>query len=120
VCLYGVSNLFTLAVDTHKFEAHYLDRLVGELPEEAQKYRDWSPVFHADKIRDPLAVFQGSEDRVVPPAQAEQIVDALRQSGVPHLYKVYAGEGHGWRKAETIVSYYTDLEQFLKQHVLYA
>jgi dipeptidyl aminopeptidase/acylaminoacyl peptidase len=120
VCLYGVSNLFTLAADTHKFEARYLDRLVGPLPEAGPKYREWSPVFHADSICDPLAVFQGSDDRVVPPAQSEEIVDALRRGGVPHLYKVYAGEGHGWRKAETIASYYTELEKFLNQHVLFA
>jgi Dipeptidyl aminopeptidases/acylaminoacyl-peptidases len=70
VCLFGVSNLFTLAAETHKFEARYLDSMVGPLPEAAQKYRDWSPIFHVDQIRDPLAVFQGDEDTVVPPEQS--------------------------------------------------
>jgi dipeptidyl aminopeptidase/acylaminoacyl peptidase len=118
VCLYGVANLFTLSDGTHKFEERYLDRLVGVLPAAAAHYREFSPVYHADCIRDPLAVFQGEDDRVVPPAQSEEIVEALQRSGVPHVYRLFPGEGHGWRRAETIVSYYTELEQFLKQHVL--
>lgn len=120
ICLYGVSNLFTLASETHKFEERYLDSLVGPLPEDSEKYRAWSPVFHADRIRDPLAIFQGEEDTVVPPNQAEEIVSALRKNGVPHFYHLYPGEGHGWRKTETIVSYYSDVEKFLEQYVLFA
>jgi dipeptidyl aminopeptidase/acylaminoacyl peptidase len=120
ICLYGVSNLFTMAAVTHKFEKHYLDTMVGMLPDDREKYREWSPVFHADRIRDPLAVFQGEEDSVVPPSQAEEIIHALQRSGVPHLYRLYPGEGHGWRKAETIVSYYTEVEQFLSRYVLFA
>jgi dipeptidyl aminopeptidase/acylaminoacyl peptidase len=120
VCLYGVANLFTLAADTHKFEQRYLDSMVGRLPEDREKYRDRSPVFQADRIRDPLAVFQGEEDVVVPPSQAEEIVAALRRSGVPHLYRTFPGEGHGWRKSETIVAYYTEVERFLRQYVLFA
>ncbi len=119
VCLYGVSNLFTLAADTHKFEARYLDQLVGPLPEAADRYRAWSPVYHADRIRDPLAVFQGAEDKVVPPDQAESIVQVLRRRGIPHLYRLYEGEGHGWRRAETIRDYYETLLRFLREHVLF-
>ncbi|NPA91148.1 MAG: prolyl oligopeptidase family serine peptidase [Chloroflexi bacterium] len=119
VCLYGVTNLFTLAMDTHKFEAHYLDSLVGPLPEAAHRYREWSPLFHADRIRDPVAIFQGKEDRVVPPDQAEQLVEVLRRNRVPYLYRLYEGEGHGWRKVETVESYYTDLLKFLREHVLF-
>ncbi len=120
LCRYGVTNLFTLAADTHKFEARYLDGLVGPLPQAAARYRDYSPALHADQIRDPVAVFQGDEDRVVPPEQAEALVAALRASGVPHIYRVYAGEGHGWRKSETIANYYADVLRFLAQYVLYA
>lgn len=120
ICLYGVANLFTLAAETHKFEAHYLDTLVGPLPEAAARYREWSPIFHADRIQDPLAIFHGAEDRVVPLAQAEAIVEVLRRRGVPHLYRVYPGEGHGWRRAETIAAFYREVLEFLHQHVLFA
>ncbi len=120
VCNYGVSNLFTLAMDTHKFEAHYNDSLVGPLPEAAARYHDWSPVFHAACIRDPLAIFQGDADVVVPPSQSEEIVAALRSSGVPFLYQIYAGEGHGFRKPETLNDYYRQVERFLQQYVLFA
>jgi dipeptidyl aminopeptidase/acylaminoacyl peptidase len=120
VCLFGVTNLFTLAAETHKFEAHYLDSLVGPLPEAAERYREWSPIFHADRIRDPVAIFQGEEDRVVPPSQAEAIVEALRRRGVPHFYRLYPGEGHGWRRAETIARFYREVLEFLRQHVLFA
>lgn len=120
LCLYGVTNLFTLAADTHKFEQHYLDYMVGPLPEMSKRYHDRSPVFYADRIVDPLAVFQGEIDRVVPLAQAETIVKALQRSGVPHEYHVYAGEGHGWRRADTIASFYETVQKFLRQYVLYA
>jgi dipeptidyl aminopeptidase/acylaminoacyl peptidase len=120
LCLYGVSNLFTLAADTHKFEARYLDSLIGPLPEAASTYRERSPIFAADKIRDPVAVFQGSEDKVVPPSQAEEIVNSLRRRGVPHVYHLYQGEGHGWRRPDTIEQFYKDVDAFLREHVLYA
>jgi dipeptidyl aminopeptidase/acylaminoacyl peptidase len=118
--LYGVTNLFTLATDTHKFEQHYLDSLIGPLPQAAERYRERSPEFHADLIRDPVAIFQGEEDQVVPKSQAEAIIAALRRSGVPHEYHLYPGEGHGWRKAETIETFYQDVLAFLRQYVLYA
>jgi dipeptidyl aminopeptidase/acylaminoacyl peptidase len=119
LCSYGVSNLFTLAMDTHKFEARYTDSLVGPLPEAAQKYRDWSPVFHAEKIQDPVAIFQGEEDVVVPPSQSEEIVKALKANGVPYEYHLYPGEGHGFRKSETRKAYYEAVERFLLQYVIY-
>ncbi len=118
VCLYGVTNLFSLAADTHKFEQRYLDGLIGPLPEHAARYRERSPSLHADRIRDPVIVFQGEEDRVVPRAQAEEIVAALRRNGVPHEYHLYPGEGHGWRKAETIERFYEALDRFLRQYVI--
>ncbi|MGD0094129.1 MAG: S9 family peptidase [Planctomycetota bacterium] len=120
VCLYGVSNLFTLAADTHKFEERYLDSLLGPLPEAAAIYRERSPIFHADKIVDPLVIFQGETDEVVPRAQSDAIVESLRRRGVPHQYHVYPGEGHGWRKAETVEAFYVAVEKFLRQFVLFA
>ena len=120
ICMFGVANMFTLAADTHKFEARYLDSMLGPLPEAAHVYRERSPIFHADKIKDPIAVFQGEIDRVVPREQSDSIVASLKQRAVPHEYHVYPGEGHGWRKSETIDTFYKSVEAFLKTHVLFA
>lgn len=119
VCLFGVSNLFTLAAETHKFESRYLDSMLGPLPQARTIYHDRSPIFHAKAIRDALAVFQGDEDVVVPRNQADTLVEILQQNGVPHIYEVYPGEGHGWRGAETIERFYTSLYHFLVQYVIY-
>jgi dipeptidyl aminopeptidase/acylaminoacyl peptidase len=120
LCLYGVSNLFTLELDTHKFEEHYNDTMIGPLPGSADKYKAWSPVYHADKIRDSLAIFQGSIDRVVPPGQSEEILAVLRQNNIPHMYRLYEGEGHGFRKSETLMDYIQQVEHFLQLYVLFA
>jgi dipeptidyl aminopeptidase/acylaminoacyl peptidase len=120
LCLYGVSDLFTLAQETHKFEAHYLDSLIGELPEASALYRERSPVFSAERIKDPIAIFQGEEDKVVPKDQSERIVASLKSRGVPHEYHLYPGEGHGWRRSETIETFYRDVERFLRTHVLFS
>ncbi len=119
IALYAVSNLFTLEMDTHKFESHYNASLVGTLPEDAEFYKEWSAVFHADKIRDAVAVFHGAEDKAVAPSQSETIVAALRANKVPHIYRVYEGEGHGWRKAETIETFYQEVVEFLRQYVIF-
>lgn len=119
VCLYGVANQFALAADTHKFESRYTDSLIGPLPEAAALYHQRSPVFHAQHIRRPLAVFQGDIDRVVPREQSDEIVEALRRSGTPHIYHVYEGEGHGWRKRETIEHFYRAVDDFLRRWVIY-
>jgi dipeptidyl aminopeptidase/acylaminoacyl peptidase len=120
ICLYGVSNLLTLVADTHKFEERYLDSLIGPLPETADRYRERSPVFHAHLLNDPVAIFQGTEDRVVPPSQSEEIVGSLRNRGITHEYHVYEGEGHGWRKSETIETFYQAVETFLRTYVIFA
>jgi dipeptidyl aminopeptidase/acylaminoacyl peptidase len=120
ICLFGVSNLFTLAAETHKFEERYLDTIVGPLPETAARYRERSPIFHADRIVDPIAVFQGADDPVVPQNQADTIVESLRRRNVPHIYEVYPGEGHGWRRADTIERFWGSVEAFLRQYVEYA
>ena len=119
ICLYGVANQFQLAAETHKFESRYTDSLLGPLPEAAVIYRERSPALHADRIQRPLAVFQGEIDRVVPREQSDSIVDALKRNGTPHVYHVYEGEGHGWRKRETIEHFYTAVERFLSRHVLF-
>ena len=120
VCSYGVSNQFGLLMDTHKFEERYPFWLLGELPEAAELYRQRSPVFHADKIVDPIIVFQGADDVVVPQDQSDSIVASLQRRGVPHEYHLFEGEGHGWRKPETVERYYDRIERFLLQHVIYA
>ncbi len=120
ICLYGVSNQFTLAAETHKFEAHYTDTLIGPLPEAAELYRSRSPAFFVDKIQDPIAIFQGEEDVVVPRSQSDEVVESLRRRGIPHIYHLYPGEGHGFRKAETIEHFYQMIDKFLKQYVIYA
>ena len=94
--------------------------MLGPLPAAAQIYRERSPVFHADRIVRPLAVFQGDIDRVVPREQSETVVEALRKSGTPHVYHVYEDEGHGWRKRETIEHFYDAVEKFLRTHVIFS
>lgn len=120
VCLFGVANQFGLAMDTHKFEERYLDSMLGPLPDAAEIYRARSPLFHAAKIVDPIIIFQGDIDQVVPRNQSDDIVASLKARHVPHEYHVYEGEGHGWRKPETIEAFYTSAEKFLKQYVLFA
>jgi dipeptidyl aminopeptidase/acylaminoacyl peptidase len=100
VSYFGVADLAALARETHKFESHYLDRLVGPLPDAADVYAARSPLSHLDGFSCPLLVLQGLDDEVVPPSQSQAIVDALAERGVPHAYLTFAGEGHGFRRAE--------------------
>jgi dipeptidyl aminopeptidase/acylaminoacyl peptidase len=99
---YGVSDAAALARDTHKFEARYLDWLIGPYPEEEARYRERSPVYHADRLSKPVIFFQGSEDAVVPPNQTEVMVDALRCKGNAVGYFLFSGEQHGFRQAANI------------------
>ncbi|MDX6634794.1 MAG: hypothetical protein QOF06_997 [Solirubrobacterales bacterium] len=98
---YGVADAEALARDTHKFESRYLDRLIGPYPERADLYKERSPINHVERLRSPVILFQGLEDEVVPPNQAETMVAALAHNGVPHAYIPFEGEQHGFRKAET-------------------
>lgn len=100
---YGVTDLRMLASDTHDFERFYLDGLVGPLPEAEQIYIDRSPLTGADRIDVPVLLLQGADDRVVPPSQSEAVRDALAARGIEHEYVLYPGEGHGFRRVETIV-----------------
>lgn len=119
ISLYGIADLFHLAQDTHKFELRYLDSLVGPLPEAAAAYRARSPVRHAERIARPMAIFQGADDKVVPRAQSDAIVAALARRGLPHRYEVYEGEGHGWRKRETIARFWRSVDAFLREQVIF-
>jgi dipeptidyl aminopeptidase/acylaminoacyl peptidase len=99
---YGIGDLEALARDTHKFESRYTDWLVGPWPEAKQRYRERSPLAHADRLARPVIFFQGLEDRVVPPAQAEAMAAALAARRVPHATVTFPGEGHGFRRAENV------------------
>ncbi|MGH9049389.1 MAG: alpha/beta fold hydrolase [Acidimicrobiia bacterium] len=118
VSLYGVTDLFDLAETTHRFESRYLDRIVGELPRHASRYRDRSPVTHAAAISVPVLALQGGADKVVPPAQARAMVDTMRAGGATVEYHEYEGEGHGWVRAETIADVLTRIDAFLTRWVL--
>lgn len=98
---YGVADAVTMTGDTHKFESRYLDLLIGPYPEQAELYRERSPINYVEQLRVPVILFQGLEDKIVPPSQAETMVAALRQNGVPYAYLAFEGEQHGFRKAET-------------------
>jgi dipeptidyl aminopeptidase/acylaminoacyl peptidase len=99
---YGVADCETLATDTHKFESRYLDGLIGPYPADRDVYYARSPIHFADRLSCPVILFQGLEDRVVPPSQAEGMVAALRAKHLPVAYLAFEGEQHGFRKAETI------------------
>ena len=99
---YGVSDIAVLARDTHKFESRYLDWLIGPYPQEEVRYRERSPLFHAERLSKPVIFFQGEDDKIVPPNQAEVMVEALRRKGNPVGYILLSGEQHGFRKAANI------------------
>ncbi|NJK47460.1 S9 family peptidase [Candidatus Gracilibacteria bacterium] len=99
---YGVSDLEILARDTHKFESRYLDRLVGKYPQEKAIYEARSPIHFTERLSCPVIFFQGLEDKVVPPNQAEMMVEAIQQKGLPVAYVPFEGEQHGFRRAENI------------------
>ena len=100
---YGISDLEPFATgDTHKFESKYEHTLVGPWPDAADEYRARSPIHFVDMISTPMLILQGAEDEVVPPSQAEIMVDALKAKGLPYAYLLFEGEQHGFRMAETI------------------
>ncbi len=99
---YGVSDIEALRRDTHKFESHYDQKLIGPYPARRDLYLARSPIHFADRLRCPVIFFQGLEDKVVPPSQAEAMVVALRRNGIVAEYLAFAGEEHGFRKADTV------------------
>ncbi|MDH5751407.1 MAG: S9 family peptidase [Deltaproteobacteria bacterium] len=120
ICLYGISELFSLVRETHKFEAHYLDSLIAPLPQGAEIYRERSPINMADRICAPLLLFQGADDVVVPPAQSEAIAASLKARGIPCSYHLFQGEGHGFRRPDTIRTVWREIGGFLAEHLIYA
>jgi len=102
---YGIGDLRTLARDTHKFEARYLESLLGEDPESYQRALvERSPIEHVDRLSCPVIFFQGGRDRVVPPNQSEAMVAALRRKGLPVAYLAFPEEGHGFRAQDAMVT----------------
>ena len=99
---YGVADLEGLARDTHKFESRYLDGLIGPYPERADLYQARSPLRHAGRLQTPVIFFQGLEDVVVPPSQAEALIRALEEKSLPYAYLTFPGEQHGFRQADSI------------------
>ncbi|HEY5980564.1 MAG TPA: prolyl oligopeptidase family serine peptidase [Microlunatus sp.] len=102
ISFYGVADLEALARDTHKFEARYLDGLIGPYPEAIEIYHERSPIRHVDRLSVPLLLLQGSDDAVVPPNQAETMAAAVRAKGLPVAMIIFEGEGHGFRRADSI------------------
>ncbi len=99
---FGVADLRALALETHKFESHYLDRLVGPLDSPADPYSARSPLHHVASLNVPVIFFQGLDDRVVPPAQSQVMADSVRQRGIPVAHLTFPGEGHGFVAADTV------------------
>jgi dipeptidyl aminopeptidase/acylaminoacyl peptidase len=97
ICYFGIGDLEAFVRDTHKFEARYLDRLIGPYPAAAATYRERSPIHYLDRLACPLLILQGLDDRVVPPNQSQMMADALRTKGIPYVYLAFEGEGHGFR-----------------------
>jgi dipeptidyl aminopeptidase/acylaminoacyl peptidase len=106
VSLFGVAELVQFARDTHDFESRYLDGLIGPLPEAQELYEQRAPLNNVAGLSCPVLLLQGLDDPVVPPSQAELFRDALEQKGIPHAYRPYAGESHGFRKRETLIDVY--------------
>jgi dipeptidyl aminopeptidase/acylaminoacyl peptidase len=99
---YGVGDLMLLATDTHKFESRYLDKLIGPLPQAKTLYAERSPINHIGKLACPVIFFQGEDDKTVPPNQAQTMVEAMNARDLPVAFYLFPGEGHGFRKAETM------------------
>lgn len=116
-CRYAVSDLTAMACDTHRFEARYLDRLVGDWPQERAIYEQRSPLHHADQIHCPVIFFQGLKDQVVPPEQTERMAAALRENGVPVEVLNFPEEGHGFRDSAVQVAVLEATEAFFRRHL---
>jgi dipeptidyl aminopeptidase/acylaminoacyl peptidase len=104
VAWYGVTDLMGLAATTHDFESHYTDTLIGPLPQSRALYEERSPVNRAGAMAGPVLLLQGTDDAVVPPAQAERMRDALVAARTSCDLHFFAGEGHGFRRADTLIA----------------
>ncbi|WP_280155315.1 prolyl oligopeptidase family serine peptidase [Piscinibacter sp. XHJ-5] len=99
---FGVTDLAALDADTHKFESRYTEYLVAPPPERERLYRERSPALHADRLKRPVIFFQGLDDKVVLPSQSQGMVEAMKARGVPVAFLAFEGEGHGFRRLETL------------------
>lgn len=115
VSLYGVAELIQFAAETHDFESRYLDGLIGPLPQARDLYDSRAPLNHVDELSCPVLLLQGLDDPIVPPSQAERFVAALVANGLPHAYRAYERESHGFRKRETIIDAYSSELSFYGQ-----
>jgi dipeptidyl aminopeptidase/acylaminoacyl peptidase len=115
IAVYPVTDLLDLAATTHRFESGDVSRLVGPLPEAREQYVDRSPITHAGSVRAPVLLLQGDEDRVVNPERSAAFADALRAAGGQVEHHVYAGEGHGWRRAATVTDELSRIATFLNR-----
>lgn len=115
-CRYAVCDLTAMAQDTHRFEARYLDSLVGDWPDQRVIYEQRSPLLHADNIRCPVLFFQGLQDKVVPPEQTERMAEALRSNGIPVEVRLFEEEGHGFRNQATQIQVLEETERFFRTH----
>ncbi|MDR1214211.1 MAG: prolyl oligopeptidase family serine peptidase [Propionibacteriaceae bacterium] len=113
ISLYGIGDLEAMARDTHKFESHYLDWLVAPYPAGRQIYQERSPIHRLDRLSCPMLILQGADDLVVPPDQATAMAEAVRAKGLTADLVIYPGEGHGFRRADTIRDQYRRMEDFL-------
>ena len=116
-CRYAVSDLTAMACDTHRFEARYLDGLVGAWPQERAVYEQRSPLHHADQIRCPVIFFQGLKDQVVPPEQTERMATALRDNGIAVEVLTFPEEGHGFRDSAVQIAVLEATEAFFRRHL---
>jgi dienelactone hydrolase len=115
ISLYPVGDLESMAADTHKFESRYLDGLIAPYPEQRQVWLDRSPIHHLDRLRSPMLILQGSDDKIVLPQQAYDIAAALEANGQQAKLIVFEGEGHGFRKAENIIATTQAILDFLTE-----
>jgi dipeptidyl aminopeptidase/acylaminoacyl peptidase len=115
ISVYGIGDLEQLARDTHKFEAHYTDRLIAPYPSGRQVYLDRSPLRHVDQLSCPMLILQGADDKVVPPSQAEEMARAVQAKGLWARLKIFDGEGHGFRLAATIEAVAREALDFLAE-----
>jgi dipeptidyl aminopeptidase/acylaminoacyl peptidase len=115
VSRFGVAELTNFVKDTHDFESRYIDGLVGPLPEAAALYEERAPLNNVDGLSCPVLLLQGLDDPIVPPSQAELFRDALVRKGIPHAYRAYEGESHGFRKSETMIDAYESTLSFYGQ-----
>ena len=117
ICSYPVTDMVDLVNDTHRFERHYTDKLIGPYPEFSELYLERSAMIHADEIEVPLLLFHGDEDNVVSVNHSKFISDSLEKRNIPYEFCIYNGEGHGFRNDVNIVNYYERIDRFLFKYL---